>query len=422
MKSKATPRAGVVTRNVRTLLRALLLSCLAVNRHARAQAVLAPAPAAPDLTPTAVQQVNEMDVFATPPQTESQPFQWGPLTFRPHPSYQFLYADGILVNAGQSVHTIIQNISPGALLEIGRHWTLDYAPDFSFYSSDRFSDTFGQAVKLTGGTIYNDWALGLVAGYTETDLPSAVTASQTRQDSTSAAFTGSYTINSKLSLDLSLNQNYVAADKFSSYDEWSTLDWLNYQFWPRLNAALGVGVGYDNMRTPPDMTFEQAQGRINWRVTDRIGFQLHGGVETRQFLSGSAGDIVNPVFDVTVQYRPFEMTHVSLTAQRVVSASYLTTNQVTETTVISAGLNQRMPENFFLDLNGGYEAVKYVSSPNTSGANRRDNYYFLNLQLGRTFLRRGTAAVIYQLSRNDSSFAGYSFTSHQVGFQIGYSF
>jgi hypothetical protein len=228
-------------------------------------------------------------------------------------------------------------------------------------------------------------------------------------------------MNSKMSLDLAANQNFVSADQFLSYDEWSTLDWLNYQFWPRLTAAVGVGGGYDNEDTSPDMTFEQLQGRVNWRATDKISFQLHGGVEVRQFLSGGAGDLINPVFGASVQYQPFEQTKISLTGERVVSASYLQ-NQVTETIGVSAGLNQRLLGKLFLNLNGGYQMVKYVSSVNTSGSNRRDDYCFLNAQLNRVFLKRGTIAVLYQISKDDSSLPGYSFTSHQVGFQIGYSY
>ena len=104
-------------------------------------------------------------------------------------------------------------------------------------------------------------------------------------------------MNSKMSLDLGLKQNFVSADNFSSYNEWSTLDWLNYEFWPQLDAALGVGGGYDDEAASPDMTFEQFQGRVNWRATEKVSFQIHGGVEDRQILSGGTGHLINPVFD-----------------------------------------------------------------------------------------------------------------------------
>lgn len=422
MKSKKRVLSHLNSKNTRVLIKALLLGFFALNRQARAQYVLAPAPQSPDPTPAAMQQVNEMDVFASPqPPTESQPLRWKDLTLRPHPYYQFLYADGLQFSTNQAAHSIIQTISPGALLEIGRHWTLDYSPLWTIYSNNQFSDTFGQTARLMGGTTYNDWFLGLIQSYTDTSVPSTVTASQTRTETVSTALNGSYTMNSKMSLDLALNQNFVSADQFSSYSEWSTLDWLNYQFWPRLTAAVGAGGGYDNEEAGPDMTFEQLQGRVNWRATDKISFQLHGGVEVRQFLSGGASDLVNPVFDASIQYRLFEETRISVTAQRVVAASYLQ-NQVTETTGVSAGLNQRLLGKLVLNLNGGYQMVKYVSSVNTSGFNRQDDYCFLNAQLSRVFLKRGNIAVLYQINQNDSSLPGYSFTSHQVGFQIGYSY
>ena len=421
MKSKKRVLSLLHGRNTLVLIKALLLGLFALNRQVKAQEVLAPPPPAPDQTPTAMQQVNEMDVFASPQPTESQPFQWKSLTLRPHPFYQFLYADGVQAGTNQTANTTIQQISPGALLEMGSHWTLDYSPLWSVYSNNKFQNTFGQAVKLVGGTAYNDWVFGISQGYTDSSSPSVETATQTRQVTYNTAVNASYTMNSKMSLDLAAYQNFVSADQFSSYKEWLTLDWLNYQFWPRLNAAIGVGGGYDNEDASPDMTFEQFQGRVNWRATDKISFQLHGGVEDRQFLSGSAGNLINPVFDATIQYQPFEHTKISLTGQRVVSASYLQTNQVTENTSVSAGLNQRLLGKIFLDLSGGYQTVKYIAS-GTSASARTDDYDYLHAQLSCAFLKRGTIAAFYQINRNDSSQAGYSFTSHQVGFSIGFRY
>ena len=421
MKYKKTVFPYFNDKNVRALIRALLVGFFALDRQAQAQYILAPGPQTPDQTPPAMQQASEMDVFATAPQTESEPFKWGPVTLRPHPYYQFLYADGLQLNTNQVAHSIIQTISPGALMEIGRNWTIDYSPLWTFYSNNRFSDDFGQVVKLVGGTTYNDWVLGLIQGYSDISALSAMTASQTRTETFNTALNGSYTMNSKMSLDLALNQNFVSADQFSSYNEWSTMNWLNYQFWPRLNAALGAGGGYDNEASSPDMTFEHFQGRVNWRATDKIGFQLHGGAEFRQFLSGGASPLVNPIFDATVQYQPFEQTRISIAGQSIVASTYLP-GQITETTGVNADLNQRLLGKLFLDLNGGYQLVKYVSSVNTPGPSREDDYYTFNVRLSRTFLKRGTIAVLYQLSKDNSNVPGFSFTSHQVGFQIGYNY
>jgi len=421
MKSKKNVLTHFNDKNTRVLIRALLVGFFALDRQAQAQSILAPGPQPPTETPPAMQQANEMDVFATVPQTEAEPLKWGPLTLRPHPYYQFLYADGLQSGTNNSVHSVIQTVSAGVLLQMGSHWALDYSPLWSFYSNHEFSNAFGQTASLMGGTSYKDWALGLSQSYSDTSSPTAATASQTRTTSYATALNGSYAMNSKMSLDLTLNQQFESADQFSSYNEWSTLDWLNYQFWPRFSAGLGVGGGYVDESSSPDITFQQFQGRILWRASDKISLQLAGGVKVLQFLSGDAAPLVNPIFGATIQYQPFEQTRFSVTGSRTVSSSYLQ-NQVTENMGVTADLNQRLLGKLFLDLSGGYQLVKYVSSVNTSSSSRQDDLYTFNAQLSRAFLKRGTIAVLYQLSEDNSSQAGYSFTSHQVGFQISYTY
>jgi len=404
------------------LIKAFLVGLAALDRQALAQSVLAPTPETPDQTPPAVQQTSEMDVFANnAPQTEAEPFRWKDLTLRPHPFYQFLYADGLRygTNQTQIANSLVQTISPGVLLQVGNHWTLDYSPVFTLYSK-QFSDAFGQTAKLAFGTAYNDWIFNLSQSYIETDSPSSITGTQVRSETFATILEGLYTINSKLSADMSLNQNFVSADQFSSYKEWSTIDWLNYQIQTRLYLAFGTGLGYDLEPVgSPDMTFQQFQGKVGWRATDKLSFQVHGGVEIRQFLNGGS-TLFNPIFDATIQYQPFQQTKISVTGQQVVSATYLQ-NQVTETTGFTADLNQRFLGKVFLDVNGGYQTVKYVSSEG-GPANRTDNLFFINTSLSHPFLKRGTFALIYQISRDDSTFEGFSYTSHQVGFQIGFAY
>jgi len=420
-------RKEIKTRNYfRALVGALLPALCGLCGGLRAQEVLVPPPTNPE-TPAALQplQTSEMDVFvpagAAPSPQETQPFRYKFLTLRPHPYYQALYGDGILVAPGQPVNTVIQEVAPGFLLDIGDHWNLDYTPTWTFYSNDRFKNTLDHAVKLTGGTTYEDWIFKLSQSYTDSSSPDVETATQTSTKTYSTAIDASYVINSKMSLDLNANQNFVSADQFQSYREWSTLDWLNYQFWPRLNVAVGVGLGYDDVDMSPDMLFERYQGRINWRVTDKIGFQFHGGVEDRQVLNSNTGDIINPVFGCGIQYQPFQNTKLSLNADRAVAQSYLQ-NEVTESTTINGDLNQQLLKRLNLDLQGGYQNTKYIDSISGTTANRTDNYYFVNTRLSCSFLKRGTIAIFFQISDNSSSQSGFGFSSHQSGFEIGYRY
>jgi len=431
MKSPKTLRSFASGKNRRRWLRALLLGCVALNRAARGQDVLAPGPEGPDQTPPAVQMPNPMDVFANPPPTEGEPLKWGSFVLRPHPYYQYLYADGLRPSTNAVTTSSIQTIAPGVLLQAGSHWTLDYVPIWTLYSSPLFANSFGQSAKLVGGTVYKDWFFQLSQGYADITAPSTVTANELQTRTFTTELVGTHSINSKLSLDLAVDQSFISADQFSSYDEWSTLNWLNYQFRPTLVVALGVGLGYDHEPSGPEMSFEQLQGRIEWRATEKLSFRIHGGMENRQFLTGDTsaifnpvannvdliGNAVNPIFDATIQYKPFAQTRLSVTGQRVVSASYLP-GEVTETTAGSADINQRLLGKFFLDLSANYQTTKYTNASQP----RRDDYYSIGAQLSHVFLKRGTISVLYDINRDISTLPGYSYLSHQVGVQIGFAY
>ena len=405
-----------------TMRLAAFAALLALSLDARAQDVIMPAPSF-SVTPPAVQEIqadNQMIVFtpetAVPP---AQPFQYGIFNLRPHPYYRFLYGAGILAGTNQAVNTVINQISPGFLLEIGRHWTLDYTPTWTFYSNGHFKDSLDHSITLTGGTSYEDWTLGLSQNVSLTSDPMVETATQTDQQSYTTDVKASYLINSKLFTDLGLNQHIISADQFNSSREWSTLDWLNYQFWPRMSAGVGVGFGYVNVETGPDMTYEQLQARTDWRATDKISFQVHAGGEDRQFLSG-ASDLLNFVFGATIQYQPFTVTKISISANRGVSPSYFT--GATEDTDLTAGLNQRLLGKLYLDLQGSYRKVKYVTSESNVPVNRDDDIYSVSVQLSYRFIERGSVAAFYQAGKDSSSQPGFGYSSSQVGFQISYSF
>jgi len=431
MNIKSKNRIVIAIRRPRksAALAATLAVLLVFARAASAQQVIMPAPVYP-VTPPAVQESevnNEMNVFgaeASAPANaqETQPFQYGIFTLRPHPFYRVLYGNGILSNTNQAENTVIHQISPGFLLDIGRHWTLDYTPTWTLYSNSHFQNTLDHVVTLTGGSSYEDWTFGLSQGFTMTSDPLAETATQTSEQTYTTAINASYQINSKMTTDLGLGQSIISADQFNSSREWSTLDWLNYEFWPRLNGGIGAGFGYVNMQVGPDMTYEQLQSRIEWRATDKISFQVNGGGEERQFLSGVGGDLLNFVFGAAIQYQPFEVTKISISADRTLSPSYF--GGATENTDFTCGLNQRLLGKLFLDLQGGYHVVKYVASANTASPinNRQDDLYSVSVQLSYPFAQRGSVSAFYQASSDSSSQPGFGYSSSQVGFQISYSY
>jgi hypothetical protein len=404
-----------------------LVGLAAFVRESLAQDVLAPRPEY-SVVPPALQELppDQLEVFP-PPGRISGPLekplaQWGPIAVRPHAYYSFTYGTGIPAAGSNHVTTTIQDVSPGILFNIGSHWNLDYTPTWRFYSSKDFKDTLDHHVILSGGTTYEDWILGLSQSYQSSSAPLVETGTQTDQETFLTTLTGSYHFNSKMWMDLSLNQDIVSTEEFTSYNEWSTLDWLNYQLYPQVETGVGVGLGYVDLKANnPDMTYEQLQGRVGWRATEKLSFSLRGGVEHRQFLSGGDGELWDPIAGAAIQYQPFEYTRISIHADRVMAASYFQST-ATENAEVMADLNQRLLGVLFLDLSGGYHTTRYVASTGDS-AGRTDDYYIFNARLSTSFLKhRGSAAVFYQYSDNSSTSPGFDFVSNQVGFELGYRY
>lgn len=423
-----------------------LLCAAALAPRILAQDVLAPPPATPSLIPSSVEnyqtnQAVQMRVFSSTapsiPQ-ENQPFKWGPLVFRPNIFYQFLYGNGIQSSPGSQQNTIVQQFSPAVVLDEGSHWTLNYAPTFNFYSSSAFRNTINQSVQLQWGTTWREWFVTASQSYAYTDDPEIQTGGQTKQENYSTVLNAVYNINDKLSANVGFNQMFTDYGGTSSTNltlglsnsrSWSTMNWLNDQIWPRLTAGVGLGLGYNQQEGSPDSIYQQYQVQLNWRATDKFSFQLSGGVEEQEYLSGGASSLLTPIFSAGIQYQPFEQTRVSVTANRTVSTSAYD-NENLESTSIMGDINQRLFGGLYLDLSGGFSADNYVATAVLAGAiSRNDDVYSANIRLSCPFPKRGTVSIFYQYSETSSTQSGFAvgssafgYSSNQVGFDISYTY
>jgi len=413
----------------------LLASPLAASRVMGAQGILYnPAPA-PNVTPPAMQADvvnNPMNVFVPAGVVngdEEQPFQYGPLALHPHVDYNISYGDGITVSPTNHQNTAIQEISPGIYMELGRHWSLDYTPTIRFYSSNQFRDGVDHSLSLTGGTHYEDWTFGLTQSFLYSTAPTAETGAQTGEQNFNTGLTASRILNEKFSMDLDLNQTLAFADSLQNSRTWNTMDWLNYILTPRLNVGAGLGFTYENVDIGPDQTSEQLQARINWRATDKLSFQLSGGLEDLQYSDSPQPDTLTPTFSGSIQYLPFQDTQVSVSASRQISPSVIPGSDSTVTS-FGLNLNQALFRKFSLNLGVGYSISKYTEIQGIKilnfyipySQNRTDNDYNFSARLSHPFYRHGTWSVFYSYSDNQSSDKGFSFESNQVGFDFSYRF
>jgi hypothetical protein len=362
-------------------------------------------------------------------------FQLGPVTFHPHLVYELSYGNGLQSAPGQRTDSWINTVSPGIFLGLGSHWSLDYTPTLRFYSTPHLDNALDHVVHFGGGTTYNDWVFALSQDYSLTSQPLIETGGQTDQELFGTSLSAVHALSSKMSLDLGVNQVFRFISQpigqvFQATDtrEWSTMDWLNYQFVPRFTFGVGLGFTYDQVTGSPDMTSERYQGRINWLPTDKLSFTLAGGLEDRQFLSSPQPDLLSPIFSLTAAYHLFEDTTFSASAQRTVSPSYYS-GSLSEATSLTAGLHQRLLRRFLLDVTGSYTTTTYHSGASLSGVAAAGSYDYTSFEvrLGTALMTRGSISVFFQETFVSSSSTGvgsnlYNYTTTQGGLSFGYRF
>ncbi|HEY3760380.1 MAG TPA: outer membrane beta-barrel protein [Verrucomicrobiae bacterium] len=407
-----------------------LFGLLALGRAAQAQqspGQLAQPQMLPVESTSQETMTNQFQVFAVPKPAPTpmpyEPFRIGQIIFRPHADYQFMEAHGLLARPGDIENSTIQQFSPGLLVDLGNHWAVDDTMTFAEYSNKHFGNEYDNAFTLTGQTVYLDWVLGFTQVADETSTPLTETAAQTDVQTYSTSVTGHHEVSEHVSEDLSVEQDiYFVNGGFQNSRDWTTLDWLNYDFSPRLSIGAGGGLGYVNVDFGPDQTFEEIMGRLDWRITDKVSMQLNGGAEEWEFLdSSSGGNLFDPVYSGSLQYQPFSSTSLYAGASRAIEESFFR-GEVTDSTILSAGLSQRLLQQFYLGVNVGYEESQFITEGETLSNNRTDKFYYIGVRLSHSFLQRGTASIFYEYSDQRSTAPGLTYKSNQEGIEVSYNF
>jgi hypothetical protein len=201
---------------------------------------------------------------------------------------------------------------------------------------------------------------------------------------------------------------------------------LNYAYGPKLNIGAGGSVGREFVDEPtPDQTFEQINVRASYELTGKLMSHGSVGVEIRQF-DGDRSDHVSPVFELGLDYTPFDGSTFSLSGTRSNSSSASLAGQDFASTQIMASVRQRFSQRFFISLTGGYQNQTYFGASAFVDSTRVDNYYFIQPAIDVKITRYWYLGGDYLHRQNDSSdlFFGdaFAFDENQAGIRSTLSF
>jgi len=225
---------------------------------------------------------------------------------------------------------------------------------------------------------------------------------------------------------LSVGGDYTVSDYENNLISSSTISgnlFLNYNYGPKLVIGVGGTIGSNVVDSPtPDQTFEQVNARFIYQLTGKIDVHASAGIEFREFDDAGRDQHTSPVFDIELNYLPFDGTTISLTANRHTLNSAVLAGQDFVTTNFTVNVQQRMFDRVHLGLGVGYENSDYFSAVAGTSSNRTDNYFFVEPSITVRVTRFWSVGAYYLHRANDSSADVFGFHDNQVGLRTSLTF
>ena len=287
------------------------------------------------------------------------------------------------------------------------------------YQMNRLSLALSQSVQILDGTDVRS----LNSGGTFDQRVNLDVAGRTRFNIYATHLNAAYYLTGKTSI--SAGGDYSAADYHTliSSEVFSGNLFLNYNYSPKFVIGLGGTVGANRVDAPnPDQTFEQVNARLSYQVTGKIDVAASGGVEFRHFDGDLRDEYTSPVFEVLINYQPFDGTQLSLSANRRTLNSAVLAAQDYAVTNFTFAIQQRLLQRFSVGFNVGYENADYFSTVGAAGPNRNDDYFFVEPSISVRVTRFWNVGAYYLHRANESSFDAFSLHDNQVGLRSSLTF
>jgi hypothetical protein len=208
----------------------------------------------------------------------------------------------------------------------------------------------------------------------------------------------------------------------SDSQSYNAAELLDYRFNDYVSAGVSASYGYTDQQNGFKSFDQQYDVHMNWRPGAKLTVGLSGGFEHQDFFDSKASAAWNPVYAANVGYQLFEQTSFSLFANHSVGASIFD-KQLSETTGLGIGLQQRLLGKVHLSLGFGYSKSDYQSTATTNlSTSRSDESMSYTAGISVPFLERCSFSTFYQFSQNTSTQKGFGYDSSQVGATLSWSY
>lgn len=299
---------------------------------------------------------------------------------------------------------------------------LNYAPTFKVFAEHHDYNATDQLAEFTGIYSFSRLILGLDQDYVKALDTVADVGARTTSERFTTRLTSMYQLNDRASLEVNgryLNTSYDDP-RYTGSRQWENQNWMNRQMTGKINAGLGLALGYWDVDRSGSQTYEQVVVRALYRFAEKMDLLATVGGEWRQFSSGVSATWY-PIFKIGARYRPVDATTISVEAHQFQQVSASAGDQNYTDTGFSCTFRQRMFDKWFATLGGTYGFADYQATQPGVLVIRSDTYYGARVGVDYQFSERWTLGAYYQY-QGDASNVSYDYDDNQIGVKCSWQY
>lgn len=337
----------------------------------------------------------------------------------------FAYDNNIFQSANDEDSSLVARVEPSIGWTAGERdkaWIrLAYEGAAVIYFSESEDNRVDSRVTVEGEVKEKSVALAYSGRWARLGSPSADIGGASDRDEWGGDVGVTYSPKGKLSYQISAEGSVVDQDESAFFDseEYSGRVSALYRHSSKTELELAYSLGRVEVDGSGSQTFHRLGVQALWRPRSKVSVSLEGGVEYRDYESGSGLD---PYLSARVDWTPRAKTALFLEAYRREESSGAVEGENFDLTGFRAGVNQQLRGGWSAGLEIGRETADYFGVTGFPDSGREDTISFIRPSLRYSFGGDSELVVLYQLSDNDSTDPDFGFDNQQFGVTMNYHF
>lgn len=335
------------------------------------------------------------------------------------------YDDNIFQSATNARSSLVVQIEPSVGWTAGRQdntWIrLAYQGSGVVFLSQSEDNRIDNRLTAEGAVQFDVVRLTYSASWARLGTPSADVGGQSDRNEYGGRIALIYQPKGKVSYEVSANRTVVDQVESGLFDFFQSDAGLaaRYSYSSKTELEALYRIGTVDIDGSGNQVFQQIGGGLSWTPRPKINISLQGGLEFRDFESGSSTE---PFLSARVNWNPRAKTSLFAEIYRRQEASSAVQGENFNLTGIRVGINEILRNGWSANVEVGRESIDYVATTDQPASGREDQILFFRPSLSYAFSKESVLTFLYQYTENDSTDPDFGFENHQLGVSVTHRF